>query len=429
MSKKKYRNKTSRSRRKSVRRRGRVVSADSEEIQLSLPLPQVLAAAHGAVEALAGEAGLLIIKALIDEEVEQLAGPRYSQDKARKATRWGHEDGYVVFNSKKVPVKRPRVRSSDGKEIQLQRYQQFQGERLQNVIAEKVLHGVSMRNFEGVIDDLCDGYGIQKSSVSREWKAATTKELDALLQRPLGDLDLAAIMIDGIHFHDYLLVVALGIDCEGSKHVLGIWDGPTENSTLVTELLANLVERGLSSEKRYLFIIDGSKALRKGIVSVFGNHALIQRCQIHKARNIIDYLPKRHQRPIRRALKAAWGMLNYDDAKEELEGILKRLRKISSNAASSLEEGLEETLTLHRIKAPASLRPALRSTNSIESTFARNRTLCRNVKNWRSPEMALRWACTSLLYAEKSYRRLKGYRDMPTLLKNIDEVDNKEAVA
>lgn len=368
MSKKKYRKRTRRSRRKAPQSTGRVVARDEKEIQLALPVPQLLAAAHGAVEALAGEAGLLVIKALIDEEVEQLAGRRYEHDGDREAMRWGKEEGYVVFGGKKVPIERPRVRSKTSKEIPLRRYGMFQNERMEDSVTKCVVRGVSTRNYDGVIDDLCDGYGIQKSSVSRHWKAATSKELAALMERPLEDADLVAVMVDGISFHDFTLVVALGVASDGKKQVLGIWDGATENGTVVKALLENLVERGLDTDRNYLFVIDGSKALRKGIASVFGKRAVIQRCQIHKQRNVLSHLPEGHQITIRRALRAAWGMRSHKDAKAALRKVLSKLQDLSPGAAASLEEGFEETLTLHRLEAPPELRKILQSTNKRASS-------------------------------------------------------------
>ena len=430
MSKKNYRKKTTRSRRKPPISKGRVISATEDEIQLALPIPQVLAATHGAVEALAGEAGLLIIKGLIDEEVKQLAGTRYGHDPDRDTVRWGNEEGFVVFGGKKVPIERPRVRAVGGGEVALKRYGMFQAkERSQAGVARKVLRGVSTRDYEGAIDDLCEGYGVQKSSVSRHWKAATAKELASLMERPLEDADLAVIMVDGIHFHDFTLVVALGVALDGKKQVLGIWDGATENATMVKALLEDLVERGLSTDRSYLFVIDGSKALRKGIISVFGKDALIQRCQFHKEKNVLSYLPERHQATIRRALRAAWGMRRHDKARKALLKIVSKLEALSPGAAASLREGLEETITIHRIDVPVELRDVLKTTNPIENIFARTRELCRNVKKWRSAEMALRWAATMLLHAERRFRRVIGHRQMLQLVKRIEGVDKKEAVA
>lgn len=294
---------------------------------------------------------------------------------------------------------------------------------------ERILRGVSTRNYAGVIEDLCDGYGIEKSSVSRHWKAATEEELKGLMERRLDALELAVIMVDGIHFHEFTLVVALGMAFDGTKHVLGIWDGATENSTVVTALFEDLIERGLSRERDYLFVVDGSKALRKAITSVFGKSAAVQRCQVHKERNVLSHLTEHHQATIRRALRAAWGMKSYADAKNALEKLAAKLDDLSAGAAASLREGLEETLTIHRLDVHEELRHVLRSTNAIENIFARTRELCRNVKRWSTADMVLRWASTMLLHAEARFRRIIGHRRMRALVEALAVLAKKEAVA
>ena len=265
--------------------------------------------------------------------------------------------------------------------------------------------------------------------MSRHWKAATAKDLAGIMERRLEDLDLAVVMIDGIGFHDFLLVVALGIARDGKKHVLGIWDGATENTKVVSALLTDLVERGLRTDRRYLFVVDGSKALSKGIATVFGSDALIQRCQVHKERNVLAHLPDAHQPAIRQALRAAWGMQTHEEAQDALKKLLRKLESLSPGAASSLQEGLEETITLHRLNVPAGIRKIVRSTNVIESVFARTRELCHNVRRWRSAEMALRWASASLLHAEKRFRRIIGHRFMAGLVQTLDEFDKRRGVA
>ncbi len=431
MSKQKYRKRTTRSRRKTPSEsKGRVLPSKEGEIQLSFQLPQVMAAMHGAVESLAGEAGLLIMKALIDEEVEQRAGPRYEHIDDREAQRWGQEDGYVVFGGRKVAIKRPRLRGTKGGEIELERYRMFQADsKMEEDVTRRVVRGVSTRDYEGAIDHLCEGYGVQKSSVSRHWKAATAEELANLMERPLGDLDLVAIMIHGISFHDYLLVVALGITSEGEKKIIGIWDGATETAEVVMSLIRSLLDRGLSSDEQMFFVIDGSKALKKAIKTIFGDRAEIQRCQIHKERNVLSHLPENRQASVRRELRAAWGLVDFVEAKSELAKIVKRLDDTSPGAAASLREGLDETLTLQRLKVPVKLWKSLRSTNLIEGSFARTTELCKNVKRWSSADMALRWASTMLCYAEKKFRKIFGYKEMPALLKVLGRIDNKQAVA
>jgi transposase-like protein len=410
----------SRSRRKSVKLEGSVDRIDEEHgvAQLSLPITEILAGIGDAVERVAGEAGLLIMKSLIDEEVEGLVGERYKHQEDRQAHRWGREETHVVFSGKKVAFDRPRVRGTgDGKELPLERLKLFQKNgRMQDAAARQVLLGVSMRDYEKAVDGVCDGYGIKKSSVSRNWKTISTKQLAELAERPLGDLDLVAIMIDGINFDEHVLAVSLGVSADGSKHVLGIRHGATENSQLCKELLADMIRRGLRDDQRYLFVLDGSKALHKAVTSVFGDNAVIQRCQVHKKRNVLSYLPKRYHFQIRSRIQMAWDMTGYPDAKKELEQVVEELKEINDSAARSLEEGLEETLTLHRLGIPPALRRSLRSTNLIENCFSSTKQkFCRNVKNWKNADMVLRWGGTMLRQAEKNFRRVKGYRTIPSL--------------
>lgn len=400
-------------------------------IQLSLPIAQVLAGVRDAVESVAGQAGLLVIKALIDDEVTQLVGDRYKHQAGREAVRHGHDDSYVVFAGKKVPFRRPRVRQIDGAEMPLDRISLFQGKpRMEEAVFKRLIRGVSTRNYEDVLDGFCDGYGIEKSSVSRHYKAATSKQLKELTERRLDDLGLVVLMIDGIDFQGVILVVALGIAADGRKHVLGLWSGATENSRLCKDLLADLIERGLPTDRKYLIVLDGSKALRKAVRDVFGQDGIVQRCIQHKERNVLSYLPPEYHGRTRQRLRAAWGMSSHEKAKKALLKVVDFLHGISMSAARSLEEGLEDTLTLHRLKVPDRIRISLQTTNPIESCFARAREVCRNVKRWRGPEMVSRWGATVLLEAENGFRRIKGYRDMPLFLDGLAKgIDGLEAVA
>ena len=411
-----------RSRRKSVKLEGKVHQVDQDKgiAQLSLPIAEILAGVSDAVERVAGEAGLLIMKALLDEEVEALAGKRYEHQDDRQANRWGREESHVVFAGKKVAIERPRVRSRDSKEVSLERLRLFQTKgRLQDAAARQVMLGVSMRDYEKAVDGVCEGYGIKKSSVSRHWKAISSKNLEEFMERSLEGLDLVAIVIDGVHFDNYVLAVSLGISADGSKHVLGLREGATENAQLCKELLADMIRRGLPADQRYLFVLDGSKALHKAVTNVFGDNAVIQRCQVHKRRNVLSQLPKRYQFQVKARLKLAWNMNGYPDAKEELEKLVDELKEISDSAARSLEEGLEETLSLHRLGVPPALRKSLSSTNLIESCFSATRKFCRNVKNWKNENMVLRWGGTMLSEAERRFRKVKGYRTLPTLIAGL----------
>ncbi len=424
---KNYAKKASRSRRKPPREldvEATISRANGDPtVQLTLPISQLLLEVRSAIEQTAADAGLLVMRALIDEEVEQVVGAKGKHDPDRTHFRWGQEDTNLVFAGRKVPFKRPRVRKVGGREVGLERFRFFQGpSALEGSVARKVIAGVSMRDYEHAIDAVCDGYGIQKSSVSRHWKAISASRLAEFSERPLGDLNLVAIVIDGIEFHKNLLVVALGVDAEARKHVLGLWQGTTENSEITKCLLEDLLRRGLVSQRRYLFIVDGAKALSKAVRQVFGDRAEIQRCQVHKERNVLEHLSKEYQRVVRLRLRAVWGLVDYKKAKSDGDRLVRYLKDLNPSAARSLEEGFEETLTLHRLGVPEVLRRSLRSTNAIESCFSSTRKYCRNVKRWKAGDMVTRWAGTMLIEAEKRFRCLKGHRSMPKLLATLGHV-------
>jgi len=433
---KSYQRKTNRSRRKMQKLDGQAVNVELADgkaaFQMILPMSEMLFDVAKAIEQTASQAGLLMMKALIDEEVEQLAGSHYEHVPDCKAVRWGKEEGHVIFAGRKVAIDKPRVRSKDGsQEISLSRWNAFAHPyRIQDVVSERILRRVSTRDYAGVLDDLCDGYGIDKSSVSRRWKAASSKRLRQLLDRPLHDLSLCVILIDGKQFHDFTLITALGVDSGGGKHVLGLWPGASENSELCGQLLDELIERGLSTQQRYLFILDGSKALAKAVKARFGRQVLIQRCRLHKERNIQKYLPKKYHKLLAMKLRAAWGMTDYREAKKELYKVHDWLASINQAAARSLDEGFDETLTINRLGLSEQLCRLFSSTNIIESCFSLADDLCRNVKRWRDANMAWRWAGTVLLETEKRFHRIKGYRDLPLLTEKLQEVvDREEAVA
>ena len=382
-----YQTKTSRSKRKLHNLSDKTVTVEVADgkacFQMVLPMSEALFDVARAIEQTASEAGLLLMKSLIDEEVEQIAGSRYRHDSDRRAVRWGKEEGHVIFAGRKVAMEKPRVRSSDGNdELPLRRWDAFSNPaRMEQTVAGRILRRVSCRDYEGAIDDICCGYGIDKSSVSRQWQAASAEQLRQLIERRLENIDICVLMLDGKEFHDYTLITALGIDTQGNKHVLGLWDGATENSVVCGTLLDNLIERGLPPDKKYLFVIDGSKAIKKDITDRFGVSALIQRCRIHKGRNIRGYLPKKHNRILAMMLRVAFGMTDYDEALKELRKVHDWLASISDAAANSLDEGFDELLTVHRLKLSALHKKLLGSTNMIESCLSIVNDLCRNVKH------------------------------------------------
>jgi putative transposase len=406
---------------KKSNRKFEVVGSKEVAVHLPLPLVEVWEELQPEVEHLTGLAGLKIIRAVIEDEVTRRVGPRHHPGAERGCVRWGQQPGYVVFGGQKVAVERPRVRTRGGEEVQLDSYARLQHDgRRQRAVREGIVAGLSTRSYRRAVESVLEGYGIEKSSVSRQFVQASAGQLKKLYERRLEKLDLVAILIDGIHVDKQVLVVALGIETSGKKQVLGLWQGATENTTVVKELLEDLVARGLHPEKRYLFVIDGAKALRAGIERVFGGRAEVQRCQIHKRRNVKEHLPKSAQGDTDRRIRNAYAMTGYAEAKAELEKIFRQLERINPSAAHSLEEGLEETLTVHRLGVGTLLRQTLASSNPIESCLSTVERVARNVKRWRAGDHALRWTATGLLEAEQKFRRVKGYRELDRLQRKLN---------
>lgn len=390
-------------------------------VRLPLPLVEVWEELQPQVEHLTGLAGLKIIRAVIEDEVTRRVGPRYQPAGESGCVRWGQQPGYVVFSGQKVAVERPRVRTREGQEVTLDSYARLQHDgRRQRAVHQGIVAGLTSRNYHRAVQSVLEGYGIEKSSVSREFVVASAAQLKRLCEKKLGGLDLVAILIDGIHLGQQVLVVALGIETSGKKHVLGLWQGATENTTVVKELLEDLVARGLDPERRYLFVIDGAQALRAAIDRVFGARAEVQRCQIHKRRNVKEHLPKNAQGDYDRRIRNAYAMTEYAAAKAELEKIFRQLERVNPSAARSLEEGLEETLTVHRLGVGWLLRRTLASTNPIESCLSTVERVARHVKRWRAGDQPLRWTATGLLEAQKKFRRVKGYRELELLHRRMN---------
>ena len=390
-------------------------------VHLPLPLVEVWEELQPEVEHLTGLAGLKIIRAVIEDEVTRRVGPRHRPDLESNCVRWGRQPGYVMFAGQKVAVERPRVRTRKGREVELDSYARLQHDgRRQRAVQEGIVAGLTSRSYHRAVESVLDGYGIERSSVSREFVQASAAQLKKLCERKLDGLDLVALLIDGIHLGKQVLVVALGIETTGKKHVLGLWQGATENTAVVKDLLEDLVARGLSTERRYLFVIDGAKALRAGIERVFGNRAEVQRCQLHKRRNVKEYLPKNAQGDYDRRMRNAYAMTEYTAAKAELEKIFRQLERVNPSAARSLEEGLEETLTVHRLGVGELLRRSLATSNPIESCLSTVERVARNVKRWHGGDQALRWTATGLLEAERKFRKVKGFRELATLHRTLN---------
>ncbi len=373
------------------------------------------------------QVGMIAVQQTMQAEVTTLAGPRYLRDPLNAIDRWGKQQGLVYVNGQKVNTDRPRVirKTAAGKreEIELKTYKEFSKPSAMNeAVMAKMLAGVSTRDYEGTIDHVLDGHGISRSAVSRRSVKTAATRLEEFYTRRFDEREFVVIMIDGIGVADIDNIVALGIDIWGQKTVLGIRQGATENTKVCTELLEDLIERGLSVTGDFLFVLDGAKALSKAVKKLFGENAIIQRCQIHKRRNVKDKLPKEHQTRIDKKLSAAYGMNTLEDAKKAVEAVYEELIDLSEPAASSLEEGMEETLTVNRLGLVGSLKRSLVSTNCIESMFSMSRRYQRNVKKWKGSKHIERTLVVSLLEAESRFHRLKGYRELKDLQTKIKKL-------
>jgi len=391
------------------------------DVNLMLPIAEVLTATQWHIEQLAGMAGMKIIQQIIQDDVRQLAGAqRYARD-GKEGQLWGAQPGWVAFAGRKITVDKPRVRSKEtGREMKLPKYERLQnGPRLDQAMMDQIALGLSMRNYEHSIEALCQGYGIKKSSVSRHFIAASRRGLEELLARKLSDLDIGVVFLDGVHRGGHCVIVALGVSRDGRKHCLGLWQGATENGAICESLLQDLIDRGLDPKQRRLFIIDGAKALSSVIRKKFPGSE-IHRCQLHKRRNVVQHLPETHQPDVERRLKAAYAMSSYKDAKAALNRLVDHLERLNPSAARSLEEGLEETLTLHRLGVAAALRISFKSTNIIESSLSRVEQISGRVKRWCGGDHLQRWTGKALLIAEESWRKVKGWQSMPALMDSLN---------
>ena len=368
-------------------------------------------------------AGLEALNEMMEQDAVAACGERHERDARRKAHRWGRTKGKIGFHGGKVEIERPRLRGLDGKEHLLPSWESAVGEDLLGKWAmNQMLINVSTRRFkrsvrlpEGDVP-APDGAGLSKSATSRRFVALSAARMKKWMESTLECLDLLVIQIDGIHMdEDMILVAAVGVDANGDKHPLGLVEGATENATTVQALLDNLVERGLDPTVPRLFIIDGSKALSKAIRRTFGRHTAIQRCQVHKARNILERLPKSMHASVRRVLRQAWEMDDAEKAERLIRNLARRLERDWKGVSASILEGLDEMLTVTRLKLPQELRRSLACTNIIENVMSTVRRVCRNVKYWRAPSMALRWAAAAMQEAKKGFRRLKARKHLPAL--------------
>lgn len=390
-------------------------------VQMVLPMAEMVGWLRQGVGELIREAGLQLMELLMEAEVQERVGERSQRQTKRTANRWGTERGYCVVMGQKVPIERPRVRTTDDQEVRLGSYEMFhRGEPLTETVWEKLMLGLSTRRYGQAVRQFAEAYGLDKSTISEHFIEASRAKLKEMMERRLDKVKLCALLIDATPFAGQQMVAALGISQDGRKMILGIRQGATENATVVGELLGDLVNRGLDFSQPRLYVLDGGKALSSAVKKYAGAAAPIQRCQVHKRRNVLDHLTEEQKPSVARKLNAAYAMEDHAAAKGALTQLLRELMDLNPSAARSLEEGMEETLTMHRLHIPPQLRKSLASTNVIESAFAIVERVCSNVKRWHGGDQRERWVGSGLLVAEKQFRRVQGYKQIPILLRELE---------
>jgi transposase-like protein len=386
--------------------------------QVTIALRELAGAAKEGLLAFSVGIGLAVLDELFEAEVVRLAGPKGKHDPKRGAYRHGHEPRQVTLGGRRVQVNKPRVRSLDAEEIELRTFRTFATRDLLNEAAlGRMLAGLSTRRYAAGLEPVgnVEARATSKSAISQRFIQGTEQQLAELFGRDLSQLDLVAMFIDGVELAEHCVVVAVGVDADGRKHPLGLWEGTTENKAVCNALLGNLIERGLSIEQPRLFVIDGGKAIRAAVLSTFGTYAVIHRCREHKRRNVLEHLPQAERMFVSRKLNKAWSEPDAHRAEAQLRALAKHLETRHPGAAASLLEGLEETLTVTRLGLNGSLLDTFKSTNPIESMISIARDVTGNVKRWKNGKMVVRWMAAGLLDAEKRFRRVKGYREIVLL--------------
>ena len=402
---------------------------------VSIVLAELACDVQEGLLAMAVGTGLQVMAAMMNADVEAVCGPKGKHDPDRSAVRHGAGDGSVTLGGRRVAVQRPRMRAADGSgELAVASYGLFSStEVLGRMAMQRMLAGLSARGYRTGLEPVGQkveraARSTSKSAVSRRFVAATETALAELLDADLSGLDLVALMIDGVHFGEHLCVVALGIGIDGTKHPLGLGEGSTENTGVVTDLLTGLRDRGLDTTRAIFVGIDGGKALHAAVIRVF-SHPVIGRCQLHKIRNVTDKLPDHLAATVTSRMRAAYHAESALHAEAQLEALAKELDRTHPGAAGSLREGLAETLTVLRLGMSPTLARTLRSTNCIESMISIARTHSTNVKNWQNGTMALRWCAAGMIEARSQFRRVNGHLHLPELRAALDAHVATETVA
>jgi transposase-like protein len=402
--------------------------------QALVPMVELMESAQLAVDEFIDVLGRARLEAVLELSAAGVAGPRHQGQAGGEVRRHGKQSGRVCLSTQKVRVRKPRLRKrggGKGAEVAVPAYEAMQSDTsLSERLSSILMRGVSTRNYEAVIPEMAASCGVSKSSVSREFIAASAEQLRGLCDRRFDDLDLLIIYVDGVQFGGHHVIVAVGVDSDGNKHVLGLTEGASENTVVVKQLLEDLVERGVDPSRRRLFVIDGSKALRKAIDMVFGSDNPVQRCRNHKVQNVIGHLPEDLKDQVKSVMRAAY-KLEADDGMSKLKQQARWLHSEHPSAATSLLEGLDETFTINRLGLPPKLRRCLATTNIVESPTSGVRLRTRRVTHWKNGSMVLRWAAAAYLETEKSFRKIIGYQELWTLKAALDrhETPQQEMVA
>lgn len=381
-----------------------------------------------ALDSVVWEMGQLLVESIMYMEREELAGPDYAPIDPT-INKGGTQPGSVYVGDRKLRVRHPRLRGPEG-EIELASYAQLKRRGgFSEELLEKSLRGLAGRRYDETIGDAAAAFGVARSTVSRHIVEATAKKLQEFKERDLSAIAPFAVLLDTIHRGGSAFIVALGVDVDGEKHPLGFWEGATENAEICEELFGDLERRGLKLTRRVLFVVDGGKGIIKALRDRFGKKLLLQRCTIHKSRNIQRHLPKKYRAEAKAWFRRAIDCVQLNDAKRELNSLEKWLRRINSSAADSLLEALDDVVTIHRLRMPELLRKTLHSTNAIESMFSTVRDCEMNIKRFRGSAMRQRWLGTVLLHCEKSFNKVKGHKDIAAVLRTIDGDQREDKMA
>jgi len=373
------------------------------------------------------ELGRMVAEAIMDMEREERSGPQYRPTQ-EGLYKWAYQNGSIYMGDRKIAIRHPRLRGRGG-EIVLQSYEALKRPGVfSEEVLNKILRGLSGRKYRETLLETSHCFGVSPSAVSRHVVEITTQRLQEFKERDLSGMRLFALFIDTIHRGGEAFMVGLGIDMEGHKHVLGFWQGATENHEVCEELLSDMERRGLGLSKRILWVTDGGKGIIKTLKERFGKKLIHQRCTIHKDRNIQRHLAKKYRKEAHRRFKTALEQNSYEDASKMLKAFETWLRSINESAADSLLEAFEDILTLHRLKVPGLLRKTLTCTNPIESMFSTVRDCEGNIKRYRNSAMSQRWLATVLLHCEKGFRRVKGYLGIPEVIATIEQIQEEKDI-